>query len=203
MRDRLVCLLTGWGGVGVVYNLTDAFQRPGTVLSPSFIDRMVTFSPDGIWLYLSFFLIIPLAYLTCPAARLHWLRNAMAITALFSGAVYLLWPTTLIYPTYRPDASLSAKLLTQLIHIDSAQNCLPSLHMALTVLAVWALSRREHPLRTVLYVLWCVAIGFSILQLRRHLFVDLLSGSALAFCVGAGLWRVMRQSQTTSQGRTP
>ncbi len=203
MRDRLWCLLTGWGAVGVVYNLTDAFQRPGTVLSPSFIDQMVSFNPAGIWLYLSFFLVIPLGYLTCPVGRLHWLRNAMVITALFSGAVYLLWPTTMLYPTFTPDASLSARMLTQLIHVDSAQNCLPSLHMALTTLAVWAMSSRAHLLRTLCFLLWYLAIGFSILQLRRHLFVDLLSGTALALCVGALLRRAARHAQMTSQGRIP
>ena len=203
MRDRLWCLLSGWGAVGVVYNLTDAFQRPGTVLSPSVIDQMVTFNPAGIWLYLSFFLIIPLAYLTCPPGRLYWLRNAMVVTALFCGAVYLLWPTTLIYPMFTPDASLSARMLTRLIQVDSAQNCLPSLHMALTLLAVWAMSRREHPLRTGMYGLWYLAIGFSILQLRRHLLVDLLSGTALALCVGAWLWRAVHPTQTASQGRIP
>lgn len=202
MRDRLWCLLTGWGAVGVVYNLTDTFQRPGTVLSPSFIDQMVTFNPAGIWLYLSFFIIIPLAYLTCPVGRLHWLRNAMVITALFSGAVYLLWPTTMIYPTFTPDASLNAKMLTGLIHVDSTQNCLPSLHMALTALAVWAMSNRTHPLRTLCYLLWYLAIGFSILQLRRHLFVDLLSGTTLALGVGAFLRHFARPVPTTSQGRT-
>ncbi|MGV8925453.1 MAG: phosphatase PAP2 family protein [Ewingella sp.] len=203
MRDRLWYLLTGWGAVGVVYNLTDTLQRSGTVLSPSFIDQMVTFNPIGIWFYFSFFLIIPLAYLTCPIWRLRWLRNAMVITALCSGAVYLLWPTTLLYPTFVPDSSLSAKMLAQLVQVDSAQNCLPSLHMALTVLAVWAMSRRERPLRTGLYLLWGLAIGFSILQLRRHLFVDLLSGTALAVGTGALLWRVVRPARTTSQGKIP
>jgi len=201
MGKRLWCLLTGWGSVGVVYNLTDTLQRPGTVLSPSWIDLMIPFSPAAIWLYLSFFLVIPLAYFTCPPARLRWLRNAMVVTALCSGAVYLLWPTTMLYPTFVADSSLSAKMLAHLIRVDSAQNCLPSLHMALTALAVWAMSRRAHPLRSGLYVLWYLAIGFSILQLRRHLFVDLLSGTALALGVGALLWRFAKPALPSSQGR--
>lgn len=189
MVNRLWQMLLGWGAVGVVYHLTDTFQTAGTVLMPSVIDRMIPFSPGGIWLYLSFFIIIPLAYLTCPAHRILWLRNAMMLTALLSGMVYLLWPTTMVYPAF-PEDSLSARMLSALAAVDSRQNCLPSLHMALTVLSVWALSSR-HLWKTGLYMLWCLAIGFSILQLRRHLFVDLLSGAGLALGVGALLWRFM------------
>lgn len=189
MVNRLLQMLIGWGSVGVVYHLTDAVQKPGTVLIPSVIDRSIPFSTDGIWLYLSFFVIIPLAYLTCPAERVRWLRNAMMLTALLSGSVYLLWPTTMEYPVFSGE-SLSARMLSVLIGVDSRQNCLPSLHMALTVLSVWAVSSKN-VWKTAVYVLWCLAIGFSILQLRRHLFVDLLSGAVLALGVGALLWRFM------------
>ncbi|WP_413528617.1 phosphatase PAP2 family protein [Rahnella inusitata] len=199
MVNRLLQMLLGWGSVGVVYHLSDAFQRAGIVLMPSVIDRAIPFSPTAIWLYLSFFLIIPLAYLTCPANRLRWLRNSMMLTALLSGVVYMLWPTTLVYPPFTQD-TLSGRMLKSLTDIDSPQNCLPSLHMALTVLSVWAVSG-ENRWKTAAYVLWCLAIGFSILQLRRHLFVDLLSGATLALGVGALLWRFMLISQSSHKER--
>jgi len=193
MVNRLWHMLVGWGTVGVVYQLTDTFQQPGIILMPSFIDRAIPFSTAGIWLYLSFFLIIPLAYLTCPAHRLRWLRNSMMVTALLAGVVYMLWPTTMAYPAFTQN-TLSGRLLTRLADVDSTQNCLPSLHMALTVLAVWAVSSTRW--KTCAYVLWSLAIAFSILQLRRHLFVDLLSGTALALSVGALLWRLMFVSRS-------
>ncbi|QLK60906.1 inositol phosphorylceramide synthase [Enterobacteriaceae bacterium Kacie_13] len=188
MINRLWHMLVGWGAVGVVYQLTDAFQKPGIMLVPSYIDRAIPFNPAGIWLYLSFFLIIPLAYLTCPVNRLRWLRNSMMVTALLSGVVYMFWPTTMAYPALTQN-TLSGRLLTRLADVDSTQNCLPSLHMALTVLSVWAVSSSNR-WKTGIYVLWSLAIAFSILQLRRHLFVDLISGTALALGVGALLWRL-------------
>lgn len=180
---RLWQMLLGWGFVGVIYSSTDRLQGVGTLLPPSAIDRWIPFSPTAIWLYLSFFIIIPLGYLLAPIPRVRWLRAAMQLTALGAGTVYLLWPTTMAYP---PDSGVgvSSKLLAALTQVDSLQNCLPSLHMALTVLAVWALSCRQQKVRTALLILWALAIAFSILQLRRHLLVDLASGALLAFLAG-------------------
>lgn len=185
MAKRLWYMFTGWGFVGVIYSLTDALQRTGTALTPSFVDRWVPFSANAIWCYLSFFLIVPLAYLSCPVHRLPWLRTTTMATALCAGAVYLAWPTTMAYPDVPADNSLSVRLLTALMQVDSPQNCLPSLHMALTLLSVLAMDRRDYTLWRIVNLLWGIAIGFSILQLRRHLFIDLVSGAALALLLGA------------------
>lgn len=192
---RLWQMLLGWGTVGIVYNLTDRLQGAGTLLPPSALDRALPFSPSAIWLYLSFFLIVPAGYLLAPLQRIKWLTLAMQLTALGAGAVYLLWPTTMAYPQ-NDGVGISAQLLAALTQVDSPQNCLPSLHMALTVLAVWALSDGERKMRTALWMLWGVAIAFSILQLRRHLFVDLAGGVLLALFAG---WLALRMQ--TLRGR--
>lgn len=186
--QRLWQMLLGWGSVGVVYNLSDRLQGAGTVISPSLIDRLIPFSPHAIWLYLSFFLLIPAAYLLAPMERVKGLARAMQLTALGAGVVYLAWPTTMVYPLDQ-GTSLSSTLLSALAQVDSRQNCLPSLHMALTVLAVWALGDARHKVRTAFFIVWALAIGFSILQLRRHLLVDLVSGALLAWMAG---WLVQR-----------
>lgn len=192
---RLWQMLLGWGTVGIVYNLTDRLQGAGTLLPPSALDRAIPFSPSAIWLYLSFFLIVPAGYLLAPLQRIKWLTLAMQLTALGAGAVYLLWPTTMAYPQ-NDGVGISAQLLAALTQVDSPQNCLPSLHMALTVLAVWSLSDGERKMRTALWMLWGVAIAFSILQLRRHLFVDLAGGVLLALFAG---WLALRMQ--TLRGR--
>ncbi|WP_323640660.1 phosphatase PAP2 family protein [Pectobacterium polonicum] len=192
MLLRLKALLFGWGSVGVVYQLSAQFQGQGTVLPPSIIDEWIPFSPSAIWLYLSFFIIIPLSYLSCPIARLAGLRRATQLTALIAGAVYLIFPTTMVYPQ-AIGGDLSARLLQILQSIDSPQNCLPSLHMALTVLAVWAMSDSQQKVKTGLYLLWGAAIAFSILQLRRHLFIDLVTGAMLAGITG---WIFLRSRET-------
>lgn len=180
---RLKQMLLGWGGVGLIYNTADRWQGLGSVLQPGPIDRLIPFDPAGVWLYLSFFLLIPTAYFACPEKRLIWLRSAFLLAALTAGAVFLAWPTTLSYPA-APGGTLSSTLLATLSQVDSVQNCFPSLHMALTVLAVWALHDKQRPAKNALFWLWGLGIAFSIIQLRRHLFIDLAAGVALGLLVG-------------------
>ncbi|MEI7410278.1 phosphatase PAP2 family protein [Pectobacterium aroidearum] len=194
MLLRLKALLFGWGSVGVVYQLSAQFQGQGTVLPTSFIDEWIPFSSSAIWLYLSFFIIVPLSYLSCPIARLAGLRRATQLTALIAGAVYLIFPTTMVYPQAVGD-DFSTRLLQLLQRIDSPQNCLPSLHIALTVLAVWAMGDSQQKVKTGLYLLWGMAIAFSILQLRRHLFIDLVTGAMLAGITG---WIFLRSREAVT-----
>lgn len=184
---RLKQMLLGWGCVGLIYHSADRWQASGNVLQPGPIDRLIPFDPAGIWLYLSFFLLIPIAYFRCPEHRLLWLRSTFQGSALAAGAVFLAWPTTLSYPA-DPGGTLSSSLLATLAQVDSAQNCFPSLHMALTVLAIWALHDTERPAKNMLFWLWGLGIAFSIIQLRRHLFIDLAAGTALGLAAG-GLCR--------------
>ena len=62
---RLKQMLLGWGTVGVIYNFSDYLQGEGYQLTPSIIDNLIAFSPSAVWLYLSFFFIVPLVTPLC------------------------------------------------------------------------------------------------------------------------------------------
>jgi membrane-associated phospholipid phosphatase len=55
------------------------------------------------------------------------------------------------------------------------------------MLAIWGSFDRDHPLRNIILVFWGMAIAFSIIQLRRHLFIDFMGGMVLALMVGYGM----------------
>jgi membrane-associated phospholipid phosphatase len=186
MRDMLI----GWGSVGLVYGLSSAWQGEGRVLPEIAFDRLIAFNPAGLWLYLSFFVFIPYTFLTADAAKLRWLRTSMQACALLCGAVFLLWPTTLAYPDYAAHLAaagtgLEASLLRLLLWGDSAQNCLPSLQAALTLLFALALLDAKRPLRSALAIIAALCICFSVIQLRRHLSLDVAAGLAAGMASGA------------------
>lgn len=180
---RLKQMLLGWGTVGVIYNFSDYLQGQGYQLTPSVIDNLIAFSPSAVWLYVSFFILVPLGYLSTPLSHLRWLAHSTQLSALVAGMIYLLWPTTMQYPAFG-QSGISARALNGLIAIDSSQNCFPSLHAALTLLAVWAIAKKGSCWLTLMSVVWAIAIAFSILQLRRHLFIDLVGGALLASVCG-------------------
>lgn len=187
---RLRHLIIGWGSVGLVYALTGLFQGQGAMLPETALDRMIRFNPAGIWMYLSFFALIPYTYFSADAARVLWLRRSMQLSALFCGLVFFMWPTTLHYPPVLGDG-ISESLLRLLQAGDSTQNCLPSLHGALTLLCVWALLDGRRILRSILALLCGVGIGISIIQLRRHVSIDLAAGLAAGLACG---WICLRRT---------
>lgn len=190
VRGRLLHLLAGWGSVGLVYFSSDLLQGQGVLLPETALDRAIAYTDAAIWLYLSFFVLIPYAYLAADAARVRWLARAMALSALMCGVVFLLYPTTLAYPPVGEGGAWSTQALRLLQAADSAQNCLPSLHGALTLLCVWALCDRRHRLRSALAVVLGVAICYAIIALRRHVSIDLAAG--LFVGVAGGMLARMR-----------
>ncbi|MGG4608465.1 phosphatase PAP2 family protein [Providencia sp. Me31A] len=176
---RLLCCLIGWGTVGVVYNYTGRPTDKAHVLAPSMVDNAFFFAPEAIWFYLSFFVFIPLGYLCCRKERVRPLMVAMQLCALISGAIYLLYPTTMLYHDY-DVSTLSGRALSVLINIDSPQNLLPSLHVSLTLIVLNALWSTQQKFHTLLYSLWAIAICVSVLVLKRHLFIDIVTGTATA-----------------------
>lgn len=178
LQERWRQMAWGWGSVGLAYVLAGWLPGPGLPLADTAIDRAVPFDPRGVWLYLSFFLLVPAGYLFTDAARLAWLRRAMQAAALVAGILFVAFPSTLVYPAVI-GAGWSEEVLRFLIAHDSARNCLPSLHAALTVLSALALFDPRRPWRSAAVLLWSGLILHSILQTRRHLAVDVSAGLML------------------------
>jgi hypothetical protein len=179
---RLGRMAVGWGAVGAVYFSTGYSAVSAQVLPASALDRVVPFAVDAIWLYLAFFAFIPLAYLRSTPVRVRWLSCAMPCCALICGAVYVIHPTTLGPPPAPPtEASPWASwLYAKLLASDSERNCAPSLHAALTLLCVMALWSPARPVRNAGVSAVALGIAGSILVLKRHLFIDLVSGLGVA-----------------------
>jgi PAP2 superfamily len=179
-KRRLRHMLLGWSSVGLAYTLGGLGVRDGSVLPELVPDRWLAFAPGAIWGYISFFLFVPFAYFCCDATRLRWLERSMQCCALVAGSIFLIWPSTLEYPAFAMSG-LDAKLLSMLKSLDSTHNCLPSLHGALTMLCMRALWVGHRNWRSWVTLLWGCTILLSVIQLRRHLFVDLAAGVFLGY----------------------
>lgn len=183
LNYRLKWMLFGWGFVGIMYIASHYVQQQGLILPLTWVDVWLPYQQWALWPYLSFFVLIPWAYLRGNIQLIQWLAHAMQLSAVLAAVLYFLYPTTMKYPTI--DAStFNGQILQVLVEIDSRQNCLPSLHAALALLAVISLVDRRKFGCTLLYVLWFIIISLSIIILRRHLFVDWLLGSYLALFAG-------------------
>lgn len=177
--SRLLYCLLGWGTVGIVYHFTEQVTDRAVMLSPSFIDNRIPFSANSVWLYFSFFIFIPIGYLFSANSRAKPLMFSMQLCAVFSGVIYMLFPTTMSYPA-APCLSFSEQALCDLVRIDSPQNLLPSLHVSLTLVVLNALWMNNKKWHTAAYLLWAIAICASVLILKRHLLIDVVAGAITA-----------------------
>jgi hypothetical protein len=182
---RLKHMLLGWGCVGLVYFSTGHLEGRAVALPETALDRMIAYNPGAIWLYMSFFVLIPYTYLAGPAARVAWLARSMQLCAVLAGVAFVLYPTTLQYPRAGQIEGAGGQVLALLLAQDSPRNCLPSLHGGLTLLCVWALLERARPLRSACAIALGVAICYSIIALRRHVALDLAAGLAAGLACGA------------------
>ena len=115
--------------------------------------------------------------------------------------MFLLYPTTLAYPPVGDGMGWSTQMLRLLQTMDSTQNCLPSLHGALTLLCAWALFERERPMRSLLAVLLTLGICYAIIALRRHVSIDL--GAGLLVGLAGGALAKMRVSSADRRDISP
>lgn len=190
---RLWWMAWGWGTVGVVYSLTDYWQGAGHVVPETWLDQVIPYDQSAIVGYLSFFALIPAAYLFAELSRVRMLARQMQWGALFCGAIYLLYPTTIVYPPIELG-TWTGPWVTWLLHIDSSQNCVPSLHILLSLLAVHAVWHRKSWWVKSGYAAWLVWITYTVLQLKRHLLIDVMAAVVVAIVVIAlsAYWRANR-----------
>lgn len=192
LSSRLTSMVVGWGAIGITYTISG--QRDAAtahLLTPTAIDLWFNFNPSTIWVYMSFFVFVPLGFLCAPSHRVKWLSYVMVISAGGAGIIFGFFPTTMEFPTVTQQG-VSAEALKLLMRYDAVVNCLPSLHVTLTCLVLFALWENGRLWRNLLLSTWALAIAISILPLYRHQFVDFLAGLALALfaCVlAAGLKR--------------
>jgi membrane-associated phospholipid phosphatase len=132
-----------------------------------------------VWIYLSInlvFLAIPFVLRTRREILALW--ATLAIVILVAGCCFLLLPSQLAYPP-PGDLGASGAAFRLADRINLHYNLLPSLHVALTVCCVAALSpRAPRPGRMLLWT-WALAMSVSTLLTHQHHVLDVLTGFAL------------------------
>lgn len=205
-----------------LYMLTNQYQiNPPRQLPLLPIDRDVPFIPMFVWLYISEYLFLPIAFLNLrePMPMIRMI-TAFVVVICFSTLIFVLWPTT--YPRemfeLSADAGIHGAVMAWLWSTDEPVNCLPSLHAATCLLVPLAfLEEQRHKL--AVFLPWGISIGVSTLFVKQHYLVDVLGGWATALMIysgtrmafayleerrGAPIWASSwRQTHSTSNERRP
>ncbi len=173
-------LLCGYFAFCALYIGSFQLARDRAVyLAPSALDLYIPEWPASIWIYLSQFVLLPVALLSeTDNARRSSAYYAMLASTVASSLVFLIWPTT-VGQSMSGDDSLLSIVWHWLYFFDVPGNCFPSLHVALSSIACWMLVRRATIWRTIAPA-WWLAIAMSTLTTRQHRLVDVGGGIAVA-----------------------
>jgi membrane-associated phospholipid phosphatase len=161
---------------------------PVTVVPLTSLDRLVSFQPGALVLYVSLWF-----YVSLPPALLKTRRELIAYGWMIGGlcllgmACFLLWPT--VIPALDIDVARSSGF-SMLKGVDAAGNACPSLHVATAVFSGLWLDRQLRELGGPAAIklvngLWCAGIVYSTLATKQHVAIDVAGGLALGLVVGA------------------
>lgn len=165
-----------------------------TTMPVTMIDRLVTFEPQALIIYLSLWVYVSLPPILMPT------RREVVEYGIWIGSVCLIALTIFYFwPSAVPPANIDWAVypgMAFLKGVDAAGNACPSLHVATAVFAAywlhWLLPAAGGGRRVrMANSLWCIAIAYSTLATRQHVAVDVIAGGALGLAL-AWLSRPMR-----------
>jgi membrane-associated phospholipid phosphatase len=180
LAQRFLPMLIGWCVVGLIYGTTRFIPGEKWIIPETWLDQQIPFDTQAVWLYLSFFLVVPFAFWRSPMPRVRVMMWAIILSAIISGVFFIFLPSSLDYPQASGE-NLSDKIFHCLLWIDTQQNCFPSLHASITLICLLGLWQKNHIVVNIFYLAVSLAIGYSIIQLRRHLSLDVGAGILLGF----------------------
>jgi membrane-associated phospholipid phosphatase len=184
-KRKWLAFAAGYAIFCALYMLTGRvhFGRPAT-LPMLAVDRFIPFIGWTVWIYHTqfFFLLFSVRALKT-AASVSRAFYSMGLASALSFCAFFFYPTALARPPVEADG-LTAQAFHFLYAIDTASNCLPSLHAALAWLAALAVAQERSRL-AAFAVLWAALISISTMTTKQHYFIDVIAGMAVAGICGA------------------
>jgi len=153
---------------------------PQATLPLTAIDTAVPFWPASGWLYASLYVLLLWTFVAMrdlgQASRFLY---ACLFAQIAAATIFVTFPTVYpreLFPLPEGTHPLNAALVEFWRQLDAPANCLPSLHVANTVLCLAVLATgRSWRCLCILGVLMCL----STLTFKQHYFVDIAAGAAL------------------------
>ncbi len=208
-----VPVLIALGGYRLTGVYASGIGRAWVVRLP--VDDIIPLVPAFVYVYVFWYLysygtILLLMLRRSTVHAYHRYTLSMLLTMMVCLVFFIWFPTTVARPEVGGD-TLAPRLLRAIYAIDPPYNCLPSIHVAFSVLTGWELDRMLRAdfaaapaariVSRVLNLATAVLICLSTLFTKQHFSPDLLAGVAVAVAarLAAQAWLSGRTRQLASQ----
>ena len=158
------------------------------------VDRLIPFQPETLVAYVSLWIYVGTAPGLQATFRELLAYGFWAGGLLLAGlGLFWLWPTQMSPGTFDSRGFPGFDLLKG---IDAAGNACPSMHVAIAIFTAtwmeWLLRRVASPRwPRVVNLAWFLAIVYSTMALKQHVFIDVVCGALLGggFAAASLRWR--------------
>lgn len=167
---------------------------PPNLLPMTTLDLAIPFLPWTFLIYLSDYLLISYVIVALKDSHSFFSFSRMAfLTLSLCGIFFIFFPTTYPRPPYPANEAWPVDMLLKLMaSADTPNNCFPSMHVACTAMATWAMRNQGRRTYTLLW-LWGCAIFISTLTTKQHYVIDIVGGLAVTFAVATIHWAVFEK----------
>lgn len=182
---------------GAYFYLLKNPASPVTTMPVTLADRLVSFEPVALPIYLSLWV-----YVSLPPLLLRTRREIIEFGVWISGLCLFALVIFYFFPNAVPPSNIDwaqYPSVAFLKGVDAAGNACPSLHVATAVFSGfwmhWLLPkvRFDSGVR-LMSALWCIAIIYSTMATKQHVAVDVVAGGVLGamFAWGSKLYSTSR-----------
>jgi len=140
--------------------------------------------PCFIILYISFYLLLVLSFLSCPTRReLKSLSYQIILSSVIACSCFIILPGELGY-TRMESAGVFQPIYGLLFVLDNPTNLFPSLHITLSYVALFfALGQTKRFIWKTGLILWFFGICASVILVHQHHLFDIATGLILGVFV--------------------
>lgn len=144
------------------------------------VDDFISLSSHWVWPYVSYYVYIFGTFLVLQTERFKKVLILAYTTAgLASSFIFFSFPTMILRDERYPLAhvtTLSEWALQFIRASDRSVNCMPSMHVALSLIATLTICMELKKWRPVALI-WFALIAYSTMATKQHYFYDVVSGS--------------------------
>ena len=154
--------------------------RPEGFLVNTLLDNFVPFLDYFVVFYILYFplLLLPVTLYWGNWDEYKWVLASFLIAILISVGIYLTFQTEVVRPEIS-DTNIFTKLVLELYKNDRTVNALPSLHVSLSLLAVFFTYKKTR-LLGILSLPLGMLIMASTVFIKQHAVLDVIGGILLA-----------------------
>lgn len=167
--------------ITLFYKLIQIYFPAGYIFKIPFIDDKIPFLSIFVIPYLLYVFVLFFPFVITFKNKKHFLAVSAAFlfASVVCNIIYVLFPTMVIRPEVLPSTMLN-KLVLFVYTIDGVVNCIPSGHVAFSVLSNLCLTRINKKFAGYMLPV-TVLIVFSTLFIKQHYVPDIFAGLLLAF----------------------